>query len=583
MAKGKSKRKAGSLSQMERAIMTAYNYQGMRSQESYRDFMMNVKTNYKAILKDFDFDGKPSEPIPETRKNAKLLASLREKEDESNYLVAMRMMLLGYWIKNKRVYRMTQEAIDFIENRYSIDRLEVPMSALLNRVISEPIYIEFGNEKRGLSTFSGLFGFKNPNYSTSSYDDDWHLAFTFIVQDDASSIQVTRFKDDTTVAEYIRREYDFNNKEEQSMLCTRTLLYLGWLLMMRDVGEDVLRPKFLGPYTQYDILPIPYENSLPDFSKSGGWIAGGICNHFGYLSRENMVRDYRAALERSGLDREGPLAQLVGDQVRFHAERTEAFMKSIVLEWEDNKVVYQYDQDTGERLLEKYLETYRAEGIASDLIDFAPYPTMVLTNSDTGLLSVVSKCTVINPDGKIVPAFFFLSAWAGIRQCLIQRIGGPYEVLIISDSSNIRGEQEESIYALYHVLNVMKQKTIKRTAKELVQKEESKSEELVPSKAAHGDAVNIEHHNSQLIGSYAIEDVPLAIYDITARTVRLVPRAKAEERTGWKMRPHTRRAHPHRYWVGRGEKRHQVTRMLAPMQINRSQKEKMLTTVHELR
>lgn len=138
MAKGKSKRKAGSLSQMERAIMTAYNYQGMRSQESYRDFMMNVKTNYKAILKDFDFDGKPSEPIPETRKNAKLLASLREKEDESNYLVAMRMMLLGYWIKNKRVYKMTQEAIDFIENRYSIDRLEVPMGRLFRPFSSCP-------------------------------------------------------------------------------------------------------------------------------------------------------------------------------------------------------------------------------------------------------------------------------------------------------------------------------------------------------------------------------------------------------------------------------------------------------------
>ena len=111
-------------------------------------------------------------------------------------------------------------------------------------------------------------------------------------------------------------------------------------------------------------------------------------------------------------------------------------MKSIVLEWEDNKVVYQYDQDTGERLLEKYQGTYRAEGIASDLIDFAPYPTIVIANSDTGLLSVVSKCTAINPDGKIVPAFFFLPAWAGVRQCLIQRTGGSYEVLIISDSSN---------------------------------------------------------------------------------------------------------------------------------------------------
>lgn len=55
MAKGKGKRKTGGLSQMERAIMTAFNHRGMRSRESCHDSMMTAKTNYKTIPEDFDF------------------------------------------------------------------------------------------------------------------------------------------------------------------------------------------------------------------------------------------------------------------------------------------------------------------------------------------------------------------------------------------------------------------------------------------------------------------------------------------------------------------------------------------------
>ena len=119
----------------------------------------------------------------------------------------------------------------------------------------------------------------------------------------------------------------------------------------------------------------------------------------------------------------------------------------------------------------------------------------------------------------------------------------------------------------------MKRKMIKRIAKELMQNEPGEGGKLVPLNAAHEDAVHIERQNTQLTGSCAIEDVPLVIYDITARSVWLVSWEKAQERTGWKMRPHIRRAHPHRHWVGRGEERHRVTRMLAPMQTNTSQKE----------
>lgn len=104
----------------------------------------------------------------------------------------------------------------------------------------------------------------------------------------------------------------------------------------------------------------------------------------------------------------------------------------------------------------------------------------------------------------------------------------------------------------------------------------------MPLKAAHEDAVHIERRNSQLISSYAIEGVPLAIYDIIARGP---PRSAGEGTRTDRMenvaaRPPSASAS---LLGGPRRKRYQVTRMLAPMQINKSQKEKVLTTAHELR
>ena len=586
MSKSKNKRRAaGALTQIERAYMSAFNYKGARNQEVYHEFIMSVKSDYRSAASELDFGGKPSETIQETEKNAKHLAELKKEANEQSYLIAMRMLVLGYWFKNKRIYRMTPEAVEFLESRYPIERLDVPISAVLQRVAMEPVYIEFCGEKKGLSCFSSLVGLKNPKYCPPSWGVDWLLAFSFIVQENNCNIQVTRVNTKMSVADYYGQQHDFMHEPEDYGLCIKTLIYLGWLLMMKDAGEEVLRPRYTRSNLQYDILPIPYENSLPDFTKSGGWIASGLCNYFGYLSRDNMVRDFRRELEGVEHDRNAPIATVQGEGVNFNAEIADSFVKSIALEWEKNKVVYQYSRQTGEQLVEKYRDEYSLTGITDDLLDFAPYPTMVMSNIDTGLMSVVSRCNVTNSDGRVVPAFLFISSWGGIRQCLIQRTGGPYEVLVISDSPNLKGEQAVNLYAFYHLLSVMKQKTIKRMAKELIQLAPAEQTALIPfevyepGKPAPDKKLCSDH----LVSGYFIEDIPLTLFDITPRTVKLVPRQKAQERIGWRMRPHTRRAHPHRYWVGRGAERHQVTRMLAPMEINRKDKTEMLTTVHELR
>lgn len=50
------------------------------------------------------------------------------------------------------------------------------------------------------------------------------------------------------------------------------------------------------------------------------------------------------------------------------------------------------------------------------------------------------------------------------------------------------------------------------------------------------------------------------------------------------MTPHTRRRHPHRYWVGRGENRHQEIRWLENIHVNKQNKDALpAVTVHEVK
>ena len=78
--------------------------------------------------------------------------------------------------------------------------------------------------------------------------------------------------------------------------------------------------------------------------------------------------------------------------------------------------------------------------------------------------------------------------------------------------------------------------------------------------------------------------VPIAMYDLTKRTVKRVPRKEEARRSGWKMVPHTRRRHPHRYWVGRGENRHQEVRWLENIHVNKQNESTVPpVTVHEVK
>lgn len=88
---------------------------------------------------------------------------------------------------------------------------------------------------------------------------------------------------------------------------------------------------------------------------------------------------------------------------------------------------------------------------------------------------------------------------------------------------------------------------------------------------------------SDVYKGYDIEGEDFVLNDITVRTVKRVTRKEAETRVGWHMRPHIRRGHPHRFWVGSGEDRHLETRILQPMQVNCSESGPDKPTIHKIK
>ena len=150
-------------------------------------------------------------------------------------------------------------------------------------------------------------------------------------------------------------------------------------------------------------------------------------------------------------------------------------------------------------------------------------------------------------------------------------------------------DSTSALCALYHILTVLEQRTMKRLAKETLQQGDPNSTALVPvvhiakAEREKKEAVAQEWQQAIRQGD-ALEDIPFVeMFDLTPKTVKRISNKAVMKRHGWSMRPHSRRQHPHRYWVGSGENKHLEVRWLAKMQINSKDKPVKTTTVHELK
>ena len=587
----KKKRRANSLSRMDKALMQAYQYKN-QTPDGFKIMVADCKNKYAELVEHLGVVKRPSDEIQYSQEGRRYVSELQENTgDELRTLTMLRDFILGYWVKHKIAYRVPKETVDFIENEFKVEYLKVPIKELLETALQEPIYIELDTAVGPQEMFAGAGPFLLDVLSKGQRDCALMLSFLTNDEADQDYIRILGTNADDSVCQHIeslRNEKDENTggegrfESDAYIRMLKILIYIGFVAARKDCYGTVIIEDMSKAYKAFKLLPIPYKDSIPDLSVRGGWISAGLCHHMGYLDRNHMRKDLEETVAGSGMDSRHLFVRHAGDRV--NSDEVVQFASRMILDWEYEKTVYQYEDSTAEKLWDKYAEEVCLDGISNELMQYMPYETVVLSSVDTGQISLISQCSMQNTAGKVKDSLFVCVIGNGAPETTIVEADCPVQETYSLTTHPVR-RLNLTLYVLvilYHVLKVMQQKALKRALR-------PESEPLPPDTMALvpvGMKARVEareHPNIALYHGYAVEEEPLRLMDVTLRTVKTVPYKQAVARMGWKMRPHVRRAHVHHYWVGHGDDKHLIERHLERMRINCGNGKVQPTTIHEIR
>lgn len=569
----KKKRKESPLTALGKATAIACGLSKPLNPSDVRESLKKFREDYKGLSALLGLQNGPAEQPSTDSDSVKFQKDISQKGNFVDYICVVRKMVLGYWMSNKVVYRIPNETINFIESEFRVEELEINMNTLIWNACRYPIYLEMTDWKPFTGAFCGCTSLLNENIPNSGFTSiqEQPVVYTTIVQEDC---YVTLHRSQNmSVKEAVKRDLTEDaEKSRNASLVLKLLAYIGYARSCVDAEGSVFVEQPMQNGACYEVRPIPFKDSLPDMTSAHGWLKSGLCSIFGYLSRERMLHDFKTRLALDG--EEGPYTF---DPVNPDQNLLEMYVYRMVTEWEENKSVYQYDSKIGSELYEKYGDDLLREGFSADLVQFLPYRTVVLYQADQLLISVVSTCCV--RDSK-TPGLFIATFGGGAPTATIFELGkSPLSGQLGWCCGENFMYMMMALSAMYHVLTVLKAKTIKKWTKDALSADQK--EGLVPIVETKPRTAQdkTEPPESLRIGYSIAEGPPLQLFDLTARTVKRVPQKELAERNGWKMSPHVRRQHPHRYWVGKGADKHLEVRVLGEMYINTDKKAPLPTTV----
>lgn len=571
-------KKKTSLSALDKAFAIAGRFPSMVPSE-FRGELVKFRARHKEKAEFLGLRESPAEKIKVTPDNRDLLERLQKKENDVEYVAAMRDLTLGFWYNQKVVYQILPDTLEYIKNVFQPEKLQVNLNSVIRRMCSKPIYIGLpsGNDVQGF--FCSCVSLINEAWG-APLENHPPVLNAIIVERPTAHIYL-HMSGDVSLASVFQKD-----APEEGKLLFSCLSYLAITQCMVDAQEQVFKPYDRGNCEYYIINPISFpdcdEGCFDYLKQQDGWIKTGLSPFFNYISRQNMVRDFDAYLKKYEQWKNH----------RFRADSSEMWPKEAVgykthemlFEWEGYKTIYQYNTESEQAFQEKYLETLALEGFPDRLIDYMPYPTIVLTQQDTGLVFLISLCKLAGAEERGV--FIMSLSFDMDKITIIPARKSPFADERLSKHVN---DSTSALCALYHILTVLEQRTMKRLAKETLQQGDPNSTALVPvvhiakAEREKKEAVAQEWQQAIRQGD-VLEDIPFVeMFDLTPKTVKRISNKTVMKRHGWSMRPHSRRQHPHRYWVGSGENKHLEVRWLAKMQINSKDKLVKTTTVHELK
>lgn len=377
-----------------------------------------------------------------------------------------------------------------------------------------------------------------------------------------------------------------SKRDEKFQKLFKVLAYIGYAQQMQDGVGTVLLPSSTKSYDYYDVVPIPYKDSIPDLTSPAGWIPSGLCTLMGFLSRRHMRDRFEKDLQTIDIDH-SHIFEIKSDLNDIDVDSCLGLAQRMALEWESNKVVFQFNDEVFTQLIARRSDELLQRGFDDSLMSQFPYSTFALSNTDTGDVFLVSTCNVMT-EGRVKFGVFMVALTSdGMDMAYFP--SGLFRDNYLTCVSKSRNMSAKFAYittiTLFHVLSVFEQRAIKRFVKEQLTSGNPELGELVPvvdaaprNKAASPTTPPPYHMSYEVI-----DEAPITLLDLTPRTVKRVPTQQVNERVGWHMRPHVRRGHTHHYWVGSGEDRHLVARTLRPMYINCAPSSEPVTTVHNLK
>lgn len=568
MAK-KRKKKNTPLSSVMKAFAIAGNFPA-KSPSEIRATLPEFKNKYQSYLDALQIEA-PFSQVTRTSANQHTIDKLYAKENFTLFLGFTRDLILGYWLSNKLVYKISPEIYDFLDKEFKIEHIPTDSNELFKQACEKPLYIELPPGSPVTGFFCGCTYFLSEKLGAQKDGNDVPVFTTCLVNDTGSSMMIHHHPD-ATIKECIKNKAENEPYEEVRTIVYKLIAYIGYISGKSDAPGTVLI-QGNEPYPCYTVLPIPFKDSLVDFTSPIGWIQSGMCNQFGFLSRQNMVNDFIASLRGT------TPSDYVVDFGQSKMGTLLPLLYLAVLAWEEHKVVYQYSTNVGLATIDQYYEGFLANGVPSRLIDYIPHQTTVLVNSDTGDLSILSICQV-NPG----PLGIFYVAFHG----------RDYYMTVFPFDMSPQGNWEfdlksvptifSPIYTFIHILTVMERKAVKKEISNLYHDGVPKPGTPTPPKVKPLDYIQKDAPILRMGGDIAGDSalfltVPVDIYSITPRTIKKMPRKEVASRCGFRMSPHIRQAHPHNYWVGKGKDKHLEVRYLRSIKVNADKKDFMPTTV----
>lgn len=589
----KQKKKNTQLSSLQKAFGIAAKFPSLQPSE-FRDILVHFKARNVERRKELGYQEDPTIPPRQDVSNIKRWEQLRHATNSQDMCAIARDFVLESWYEKKRVFICSSELIDYVMQKFPAKYLSQQLDLSFYQICHVPIYLEFpdGFTVPEQVVIDGALApsrvIQGAFFGQCQFQNDilcgGRLCCATIgvqVSKDKQLLTIHR-SPEISVSEYFEQADDDIYQRTVFSL----LVYLNFVYGKEDGIGSVLFPQNRkGSAECFDVKPIPFLDSIPNKHDPTSIVVAGLCTSLGYLSRHNMSAKLRNVRDTLSADISYSFKELdEGNQ-----ENAGLFLKrktcDMILCWEQYRTIYQYDGNTMETLKDKYLEEIGLWGFKQKILRYFPQDTIVLHQSDSNRISLMSVCDIVDSDG--MPSVGIMVSVLADDDLSMAVFPANSVVRGIKGTKDTVDLTVDSLCVLYHILTVYAEKAIKKMVKDVLTAGNPDSTNLVvvppQPEITHviaepkPDPEPLSYH----IG-HIIENSPFELFAVTAKTVKRQRQEEKKIKMGWKVVPHVRRPHPHRYWVGHGADKHLEVRWIERVQIHKDQTAEK-STLHQVK